>query len=64
MTRRRRRKHLKLAVAWAMALGSTAGMAATQLGWIGDGEPLVVLQLSWGALLLTGVDGLLIASED
>lgn len=62
--RRRRRKHLKMAVAWTMAIGSAAGMVATQLGLIGDGEPLVVLQLSWGALLLTGIDGLLITSED
>lgn len=62
--RRKRRKRLKMAVAWTMALGSAAGMVVTQLGWIGDGEPLVVLQLSWGALLLTGIDGLLITSED
>lgn len=47
-----------------MALGSAAGMVATQFGWIGEGEPLTVLQLSWGALLLTGIDGLLITSED
>lgn len=62
--RQRRRKYLKLAVAWTMAVGSAAGMVATQFGLIGDGEPLVVLQLSWGALLLTGIDGLLITSED
>lgn len=62
--KRRRRQHLKMAVAWVMALGSAAGMVATQFGWIGEGEPLTVLQLSWGALLLTGIDGLLITSED
>lgn len=62
--RKRRRRYLKMAVAWTMALGSAAGMVATQLGLIGEGEPLTVLQLSWGALLLTGIDGLLITSED
>lgn len=61
---KQRRKRIKLTVAWLMAMGSVAGMVATQVGWIGAGEPKLVLQLSWGALLLTGIDGLLISTED
>lgn len=33
------RKRIKLAFAWSMTLGSAAGIVATQLGWIGAGEP-------------------------
>jgi len=55
---------VKKALAWLMTLGASAGIIATQAGWVGDGEPLLVLQLSWAALLFAGLEGLLIASED
>jgi hypothetical protein len=64
MSTNRRRKRIKLGFAWVMTLGSAAGMVATQLELIGSGEPKVVLQLSWAALLFTGFDGLLISTED
>jgi hypothetical protein len=55
---------VKKALAWMMTLGAAAGIGATQMRLIGEGEPLVVLQLSWAALLFAGLDGLLIASKE
>lgn len=43
---------------------SAAGMVASQLGAVGDGEPRLVLQLSWAALLFTGLDGIFVTHED
>lgn len=55
---------MRRAIAWAMVVISAAGMAATQLGALGAGEPKLVLQLSWAALFFAGLDGLLIATEE
>lgn len=55
---------MKKALAWLMVLTSAAGMIATQFGVIAEGEPRVVLQLSWAALLFSGFDGLLITKDD
>ena len=51
-------------VAWSMVVCSAAGIVATQLGALGEGEPKLVLQLSWAALLFSGLDAILIAHED
>jgi hypothetical protein len=60
------RKRLKLAIAGVMVVGSAIGLITSVWPWriFADQEPVVVLTLSWLALLFTGVDGLLISTED
>lgn len=60
------RKRIKLTIAGLMVVGSAAGIATSVWPWriYADTEPVVVLALSWLALLFTGVDGLLISTED
>jgi hypothetical protein len=60
------RKRVKLAIAGVMVVGSVIGLATSVWPWriFADQEPVVVLTLSWLALLFTGVDGLLISTED
>lgn len=57
---------LKLAIATVMVAGSVIGMMTSVWPWrlFADSEPVVVLTLSWLALLFAGLDGLLIVSED
>lgn len=55
---------IRKTIAWAMLLLSAAGIAATQFGAVGQGEPKLVLQLSWAALFFSGLDGILIAHKD
>lgn len=47
-----------------MLAASTTGIVATQVDWIGTGEPKLVLQLSWFALLFSAVDALFIEHND
>lgn len=39
------------------------GMVLGQLGVVGQGEPKLVLHLSWAALFFTGLVGLIAASD-
>jgi hypothetical protein len=55
---------VKKALAWGMVAISTAGMIATQTGTVGSGEPRLVLQLSWAALLFSGLDGIFVTHDD
>lgn len=54
----------KLVSSLLMITGSLVGMTLSQLDLIAQGEPKIVLQLSWAALLFAGFDGLMIATED
>ncbi len=47
-----------------MLMGSSAGILATQANWIGVGEPKLVLQLSWFALLFSAVDAIFIEHKE
>lgn len=55
---------MKKILAWAMVILSAAGIAATQLELVGESEPRLVLQLSWGALLFAGLDGIFVVHDD
>lgn len=43
---------------------SAVGMVATQLEFVGQSEPKLVLQLSWAALLFTGLDGIFVTHDN
>jgi hypothetical protein len=55
---------VKKVLAWAMVALSAAGIVATQLEFVGKSEPRLVLQLSWMALLFSGLDGIFVTHED
>jgi hypothetical protein len=55
---------VKKVLAWAMVLVSAAGVIATQVELVGKSEPRLVLQLSWLALLFSGLDGIFVTHDD
>lgn len=54
---------MKRVLAWGMLVGSLAGSGASLAGWIAKGEPQVVLQLSWFALIFSAVDAIFIEHD-
>lgn len=54
---------MKKALAWLMLSASAAGIVASAFGLVGEGEPQLVLQLSWFALFYSAVDALFIESK-
>lgn len=55
---------MKRAIALAMFLGGTVGFVLSAFRVIAKSEPLVVLLLSWAALLYEGANALFITSEE
>lgn len=60
----RTRKRLEWTVASIQTIYGGGGAVLGQLGMIGEGEPKLVLHLSWAALFFTGLVGLIAAAND
>lgn len=60
----RSRKRLEWTVAGIQTAYGGCGLVLGQLGVIGEGEPKLVLHLSWAALFFTGLVGLIAAAGD
>lgn len=52
----------RLALAWALLVGSAIGWPLSALTWASD-EPQFVLGLSWLAILIEGFNGIQIAAD-
>lgn len=50
-------------VAWVFMVGGVIGSVLSVLGIIGKGEPQLVLQLSWFALIYSGFNGVQIVTD-
>lgn len=55
---------MRRAVAWAMFVGSLVGFGLSAFRVIGRGEPLLVLLLSWAALVYEGANAVFINRDD
>jgi hypothetical protein len=62
--RKRWLRATELVVGTVMTVYGLAGGIASQIGWVGKGEPKLVLHLSWAALFFAGLVGLIAAVDD
>lgn len=55
---------IKLGIAWTFLVGGIIGFVLSALRIIAKEEPLIVLLLSWSALIYEGFNGVMIAGDN
>jgi hypothetical protein len=55
---------VRLVVAWLMFVGGLVGTVLSWIRIIGKEEPLIVLMLSWLALVFAGMDAIFIVQQE